>query len=72
MPVAQLDRASDSDSEGHRFDSCRAYRRKSPGSVRLPGIFDWIFDDENKRIFAIRMGADYRNWAKTVVRMVVR
>ena len=24
-PVAQLDRASDSDSEGHRFDSCRAY-----------------------------------------------
>ena len=24
-PVAQLDRVSDSDSEGHRFDSCRVY-----------------------------------------------
>ena len=25
MPVAQLDRVSDSDSEGRRFESCRAY-----------------------------------------------
>ena len=25
-PVAQLDRASDSDSEGHRFDSCRVHQ----------------------------------------------
>ena len=25
-PVAQLDRVSDSDSEGHRFDSCRVYQ----------------------------------------------
>ena len=25
VPVAQLDRASDSDSEGRRFESCRAY-----------------------------------------------
>ena len=28
-PVAQLDRASDSDSEGRRFDSCRAHQTKS-------------------------------------------
>lgn len=27
-PVAQLDRVSDSDSEGHRFDSCRVYHKK--------------------------------------------
>ena len=26
-PVAQLDRVSDSDSEGHRFDSCRVYHK---------------------------------------------
>ena len=26
MPVAQLDRVSDSDSEGRRFESCRAYQ----------------------------------------------
>ena len=26
-PVAQLDRALDSDSKGHRFDSCRAYQK---------------------------------------------
>ena len=31
-PVAQLDRVSDSDSEGHRFDSCRVYHnsRRTP------------------------------------------
>ena len=28
-PVAQLDRVSDSDSEGHRFESCRAYAKRS-------------------------------------------
>lgn len=28
MPVAQLDRASDSDSEGRRFDSCQAHHVK--------------------------------------------
>ena len=26
MPVAQLDSVSDSDSEGRRFESCRAYQ----------------------------------------------
>ena len=31
-PVAQLDRVSDSDSEGHRFDSCRVYHN----SCRVP------------------------------------
>ena len=25
VPVAQLDRVSDSDSEGHRFESCQAH-----------------------------------------------
>ena len=28
VPVAQLDRASDSDSEGRKFESCRAYQKK--------------------------------------------
>ena len=27
VPVAQLDRVSDSDSEGRRFEPCRAYQR---------------------------------------------
>ena len=31
--VAQLDRVSDSDSEGRRFDSCRARQRKAPNSL---------------------------------------
>ena len=26
-PVAQLDRVSDSDSEGRKFESCRAYQK---------------------------------------------
>ena len=30
MPVAQLDSASDSDSEGRRFESCRAYHHGQP------------------------------------------
>ena len=34
-PVAQLDRVSDSDSEGHRFESCRAYRRKPLANQRF-------------------------------------
>ena len=29
MPVAQLDRVSDSDSDGRRFESCQAHHRKS-------------------------------------------
>ena len=29
-PVAQLDRVSDSDSEGHWFESSRAYQLKNP------------------------------------------
>ena len=33
-PVAQLDRVSDSDSEGHRFESCRAYH---PSHIRTTG-----------------------------------
>ena len=34
-PVAQLDRVSDSDSEGHRFESCRAYRLKPLANQRF-------------------------------------
>ena len=30
VPVAQLDRVSDSDSEGHRFESCRVHMCKKP------------------------------------------
>ena len=42
-PVAQLDRVSDSDSEGHRFDSCRVYQTPeaffaSGGSVFRAGV----------------------------------
>ncbi len=40
-PLAQLDRVSDSDSEGHRFESCRAghnveTKKKSP--AKSPNI----------------------------------
>ena len=35
-PVAQLDRVSDSDSEGHRFDSCRVYHRRRKASFAAP------------------------------------
>ena len=38
-PVAQLDRASDSDSEGHRFDSCRVYTKKALARQSLQGLF---------------------------------
>ena len=31
-PLAQLDRVSDSDSEGHRFESCRAGQNENPFS----------------------------------------
>ena len=40
LPVAQLDSASDSDSEGRRFESCRVGQTDSPrllaGAVCLP------------------------------------
>ena len=35
-PLAQLDRVSDSDSEGHRFESCRAGHKNKP--VYLPDM----------------------------------
>ena len=44
-PLAQLDRVSDSDSEGHRFESCRAghnaeTKKKSPAkSPNISGFF---------------------------------
>jgi hypothetical protein len=38
-PVAQLDRASDSDSEGHAFEPHRAYHQKTPGNEAFPGVF---------------------------------
>ena len=38
-PVAQLDRVSDSDSEGRWFESSRAYHEKSPESCEVPGTF---------------------------------
>ena len=34
-PVAQLDRASDYESEGRRFESCRAYQI-FPGKTHFP------------------------------------
>ena len=45
-PVAQLDRVSDSDSEGRRFESCRAYQNKT---VRLDGLILVYPVDENRR-----------------------
>src|SRR4051812_43363794 len=35
VPVAQLDRASASEAEGYRFDSCRGYSRSSPSLCPL-------------------------------------
>ena len=40
VPVAQLDRVSDSDSEGRAFESHRAYQKKAPTYV---GAFSMIF-----------------------------
>ncbi len=56
-PVAQLDRASDSDSEGHRFDSCRAYiekRLKNRLFLRYPGMDVTLF-----HMYKIREGDQY-------------
>ena len=42
VPVAQLDRASDSDSEGRWFESSRAYQSKTPENLaksRISGVF---------------------------------
>ena len=41
-PVAQLDRALDSDSKGRRFDSCRAYHSKSLETI-TSGLFSFRF-----------------------------
>lgn len=38
-PVAQLDRASDSDSEGRWFDSSRAYQQKASFVYRTKEVF---------------------------------
>ena len=37
-PVAQLDRVSDSDSEGRAFESHRAYQKKTLQPQRLQGF----------------------------------
>ena len=47
VPVAQLDRVSDSDSEGRRFESCRAYQNQAVPLGR-PG-----FDVSNGGVFPI-------------------
>ena len=41
--VAQLDRASDSDSEGHRFDSCRVHQFYPLFFIRKTTDFSYIF-----------------------------
>ena len=46
MPVAQLDRVSDSDSEGRKFESCRAYQKEA---FRKGGFFFGILVGENLR-----------------------
>ena len=39
LPVAQLDSASDSDSEGRRFKSCRAGQKQKEAASLLPFVF---------------------------------
>ena len=39
VPVAQLDRALDSDSKGHRFESCRAYHKPPVFSTDTGGFY---------------------------------
>ena len=41
-PVAQLDSASDSDSEGHRFDSCRVHQEKALRFLKKSQGFRYI------------------------------
>src|SRR5215475_14759698 len=45
-PVAQLDRVSPSEGEGHRFESCRV-RQPSPGSVPETWVTDYSRDIRN-------------------------
>ena len=47
VPVAQLDRVSDSDSEGRRFESCRAYQKEAVPNGRL---HFGISVDENRKV----------------------
>ena len=41
LPVAQLDRATDSDSVGRRFESCRVGQKNAGGFI-LPAVFLFI------------------------------
>ena len=41
VPVAQLDRALDSDSKGRTFESCQA-RQKSPENTAFSGLFFFV------------------------------
>ena len=49
VPVAQLDRVSDSDSEGRRFESCRAYQKGLPERVGFFGICKVLICDLQAR-----------------------
>ena len=52
-PVAQLDRASDSGSEGWGFESLRAYQRKTLQSEWLQGFSLFSFDSICTRVIPI-------------------
>ena len=59
VPVAQLDRASDSDSEGRKFESCRAYQKNpTPQGVGFSAVYVNLRASGAKHIeagFACRM-----------------
>ena len=60
-PLAQLDRVSDSDSEGHRFESCRAghdcatIKHKSPKPLRNQGFFAVLGANFKKYFWGTKM-----------------
>ena len=47
-PVAQLDRVSDSDSEGRAFESHRAYQEKSPEIPVISRDFCFFAGNQNR------------------------
>ena len=44
VPVAQLDRVTDSDSVGRKFESCRAYQKRTMVLIRNHRAFSILVD----------------------------
>lgn len=70
-PVAQLDRVSDSDSEGRRFDSCRAYHEKSLILQWVRGFLFYLHNGYHLRLVPVLVpGRSYFAIFRAVSRML--